>query len=98
MSDIERQARLNALEELNRLVRSLMDPSAQHVVLLSDYEVANLRELFRAMGYASTAVRNPLWSAHNGDWVGQIYSKLPHVEHRPNVPAEDMAERARKFQ
>jgi|SRR5581483_4629662 len=74
-----------------------------HDIQLDDYEVANLRAAIEAAGYSgqikcsnccsytSRVPRNPLCAMHNGDWLGQIYNKLPEVAHKPNVHPEVMA-------
>jgi hypothetical protein len=93
--DAVRKAR-KAVDEMRRIAGDLSMLDG-HVIVLSDYEVANLREMFRAMGHAAAVDRNPLMAANTGDWVGQIAGKLPHVEHEPNVEWTELARRARDF-
>lgn len=66
-------------------------------VTLTAYEIANLRSLIEACGYASGRTRNPLWVANTGDWIGQVYNKLPAVEHPPNATAAQLENRAINF-
>lgn len=72
-----------------------------HLLFLDDYEVANLQALIEAMGYATwndkEFIPNPLQMAQTGDWVGQIYWKLPDVEHKPNITWQQMATNARNW-
>lgn len=81
-----------------------MDWQARCVIELDGYEVANLRAAIEAMGYPATreppAPRSPLFALHNGDWVGQVYNKLPEVtegNHVPNDTPEELAEKANSF-
>ncbi len=73
-------------------------------VELDGYEVANLRAAIEAMGYPATrepsVLRSPLMVMHNGDWVGQVYNKLPEVaegDHVLNNTPEELAEAANSF-
>jgi hypothetical protein len=43
------------------------------------------------------ALRSPFFAANNGDWVGQVYLKLPSVKHKPNASPEQLAEAARRW-
>lgn len=81
-----------------------LDWQARCVIELDGYEVANLRVAIEAMGYPATreppVPRNPLMVMHNGDWVGQVYSKLPKVvegDHVPNDTPEGLAAKASSF-
>lgn len=58
-------------------------------IFMDDYEIANLRSAIVAIGYPWSGDPGldpgPLGALNSGDWVGQIYQKLPQVEHqRPN--------------
>lgn len=75
-----------------------------HTIELSDYEIANLRAAIEAAGYNGWAPgappvpdRNPLHVLNTGDWLGEVYNKLPQVDHPPNVAPEELARRARNF-
>ena len=63
---------------------------------LNDYEVVNLRSAIEAIGYPHDIVerpRNPLMVLNTGDWLGQIYLKLPKVDTVPNhIPKDLIAE------
>lgn len=56
-------------------------PAASYQITLDAYEIANLRAALEAV---LTFPRNPLHALNNGDWICQIYNKLPKVEHKPN--------------
>lgn len=73
-----------------------------HAISLTDYELVNLREALRAMGYANWAHdRSPLDVLHSGDWTGQIFNKLQeHVaenDPNPNSTAEEYRKLAREW-
>jgi len=66
---------------------------AKHTIVLNDYQVANLRELFKACGYHPHNPgdkRSPLWALQNGDWMGEIMWRLPDVDFAPNQTFEQM--------
>lgn len=63
----------------------------KHVIELSSYEVANLREAILA-----TAGPGPLAALDTGDWLYQILHKLPQVDYHPNQQAKDIQANARK--
>lgn len=89
-------ARQDALEELVRIVRGLQG-GGQHVLVLSDYEVANLKEVFRAAGVGAVVDRNPIQAIHNGDWTAQIAARLPSVDHKPNEDWQVLAQKAKDW-
>mgnify|MGYP003463968239 CR=1 FL=1 len=71
-----------------------------HQIQLNDYEVANLRALIEACGYGritNRVERNPLYVANTGDWIGQVWQKLPDVDYPPNATPEQLAARANYF-
>lgn len=82
-----------------------------NTILLDDYEVANLRAAFEAIGYGQRKCEScgsiktfwpivgdsPLNVLNSGDWLGQIYNKLPELSHAPNVKPEEYAQRARDW-
>lgn len=94
----QHEARMAALADIQRICQGFA-AGGQHVLVLNDYQVANLRELFNAMGYACVVDDNPLKVAHTGDWVGEIYNQLPYVGERqkPNATVSELAQRARKW-
>lgn len=65
----------------------------QHAVILTDYEIANLREALSAA--YSDGPLNALWS---GDWAGQVLDKLPMVDHWVCQSAKAMMESAKTRQ
>lgn len=66
----------------------------KYAIWLSDYEVANLRGAIEATGYgtwnhpnyprSSEMNLNSRSALNAGDWLGQIYLKLPKVDTNPN--------------
>jgi hypothetical protein len=67
------------------------------VLVLDAYEASNLREALRATGYGEPFHRSPLSVLHSGDWVGQVWQKVPDTGHPPNATAAEYAERARSW-
>jgi hypothetical protein len=90
------EERRAAIADLHRLVDSLPSGS-KHIIALDDYEVANIKAALNATGYAALVERNPLMVLNNGDWLGQLYQKLPYVQHRPNADWQELAKRANEF-
>jgi hypothetical protein len=82
-------------------IRNNFNLGEKHIVTLNDYHVANLRALINAIGYpwndGAIEESNPFWAANTGDWVGEIYWKLPEVDFEPNATGEEMANEARKW-
>lgn len=70
-----------------------------HAITLDHYEIANLRVALEACGYGlnNRVERNPLFVLSTGDWLGQIYNKLPAVEWHPNATPQELAARAKNF-
>jgi len=68
----------------------------KYTIELDDYEVANLRAAIEAAGYwgGQPAKRNPLYALNTGDWLGQIFWKLPQVDCKPNKTPEYLAKAA----
>jgi hypothetical protein len=66
---------------------------------LDDYEVANLRVAIEAIGYPWQKHKDhsPLSVLNTGDWLGQLYLKLPIVEKMPNVSSYELIKRANNF-
>lgn len=72
----------------------------KHTIELDDYEVANLRSAIEAIGYRLTTEQkviphSPLMVLNTGDWLGQIYQKLPVVKRSPNLDPVELACRAK---
>ena len=74
------------------------------IIELNDYQVANLRAAIEAAGYntwdpnkESHVPRNPLYVLNNGDWIGEIYQKLPTVAYQPNASPQVLARAADQF-
>jgi hypothetical protein len=99
--DEHRQVRHEVLGELRGIIAGLQ-AGGRHTLVLSDYEVVNLRAAIHATGYASAygGPENPLSVLNSGDWIGQIFQRLPYLgEHmRPNATAEELVDRARARQ
>ncbi len=65
----------------------------EQTIVLSEYEIANLRSLLEACGYPNgQCPKNPFYAANTGDWLGQIYNKLPKINLRPNRTPNELAE------
>jgi len=64
------------------------------MIEMDEYEVANLKEAIVAMGYPAqfNLPRCPLGVLNTGDWLGQLYCKLPDVDFEPNTKALDLVE------
>lgn len=97
------QSLLQALEDeltsfANAVERKSVRPSspAQYLIELDEYQITNLRALLEAVGYPNWEIpfSNPLNAANTGDWVGEIYNKLPEVDQHPNMTALEMAKTA----
>lgn len=74
----------------------------KYTVTLNAYHVANLKAALEAAGIyrgpEPDGLQNPLGALNTGDWLGEIYYKLPtEVDYRPNVPADDMVKRAKQI-
>lgn len=76
----------------------------RHLIHLNDYQVANLKAAIEAAGYytwnplSPTHVpRNPLYALNTGDWIGELYQKLPNIPVEPNRTPQQMAEDALNF-
>lgn len=86
-----RDATRQIINNIKRLADAAL-PGSGHVIVLDDYQVANLRALINAIGYGT--VNDPpigrLSALNNGDWVGEIYQKLPYVEHKPNQTWQEL--------
>lgn len=90
--------RQEVVAELQAIIREAGNPH-HHILVLTDYEVANLREVFRAAGHAQLVQRSPLMVLNNGDWVGQIAHKLLPLatDHTPNATAAQLARQANEY-
>ncbi len=73
-------------------------------ITLDDYEIANLRSALESFGHATWnkdwpgyVERSPLYVLNTGDWVGQIYNRLPPVEQKPNRTPQELAREANSF-
>jgi len=68
---------------------------SKHQITLNDYQVANLKAMFEATGYNSKEpIDSPLGALDTGDWLGEIYWKLPDVSSSPNSTPDSMIEYA----
>lgn len=66
-------------------------------VELDGYQVANLRALIEATGYNRAGNDpSPLAFLMTGDWIGEVYWKLPASEHPPNRTPEQQRDDARR--
>lgn len=97
------QSLLQVLEdELTSLAtaveRKSVRPSspAHYLIELDEYQIVNLRALIEAIGYPASEIpfANPLNAANTGDWLGEIYNKLPYTTQHPNLTALEMAQNA----
>lgn len=72
---------------------------------LDEYEIANLRAALEAIcgwrdGRITDEARlgdesNPLGVLRNGDWIGQLYWKLPRLPYRPNAAPDELVKAAK---
>lgn len=88
--------RRQAIADVRRIVDAV-GRGAGHIIVLNDYQVANLRAAIHATGYASIYKDSPLSVLNNGDWLGELMHLLPHVEYKPNATPAELAERARAW-
>ncbi len=70
-----------------------------HQIELNDYQIANLLAMIEAAGYVTTLHsqnpgRNPLWAIQSGDWLGELYWKLPKTDYPPCRTAIELAKHA----
>lgn len=98
MSDLEKQQmRQEVLAEMRSILMGLHQ-QGRHTLILSDYEVANLRAAIHAVGYGAVGGdTSPLGVLNTGDWLGQIFNRLPEVDLKPNAEADELRERARQW-
>lgn len=71
----------------------MLQPYEKTNIELDAYEISNLRAALEAIGYRphlGMDKRCPLWALNNGDWVGQIYNKLPESAIEPNDTAQEL--------
>lgn len=72
-------------------------------ISLDTYEISNLKSVLAATGHSQSDSefvkigRNPIQVINTGDWMGQLYQKLPDVDYVPNIEPHELAERARKW-
>lgn len=92
--------RQEVMAELHNLMSSAgaVQAGRAHLIVLDDYEVANLRSALWAAGTAST-YQSPLNVLQTGDWTGQILHKLQQLapDHKPNAEPDVLAARARDW-
>lgn len=74
-----------------------MPGQPEHTITLTEYEVANLREALSAVGCGSPWHVSPLNAMNTGDWVCQVWAKLPQSDHWLCQTAEVMSQRAREW-
>lgn len=62
------------------------------MIELDEYEVANLRAVIQAIGYPADKdhPRCPLNVLNTGDWLGELYNKLPELQYYANTSSSDM--------
>ena len=88
---------VNELIELRDRVAAL-ESLRTHPIVLNDYQVANLRALLELCGgWGGIEMPNPFSAANTGDWVAEIYYKLPRVPREPNVSPAEMMRRANEW-
>ena len=75
----------------------MIDKSLPTPLLLTEYQVSNLRALLQAAGMDGSVPPNPLHAGNTGPWMKEIYNLLPPVEEPPQVTAVQMASNARDF-
>ena len=69
-------------------------------IILNEYQIANLRSALEAAGYcdwSTQVLNNPLYVLQTGDWLGEIYNKLPEVDYQPNESPQVLADRASRW-
>lgn len=61
-------------------------------IVLDEYHVSNLKAAIEAIGYPAdkNLSRCPLNVLNTGDWIGELYQKLPETTYYPNSSAADM--------
>jgi len=62
---------------------------------LNEYQAANLRWLIEACGYpcnhdGTASHVGPFCSTNTGDWLGEIYDRIPKTDHAPNKSRDDL--------
>lgn len=64
----------------------------KYTIELDEYQIANLRAAIQAIGYPADKdyARCPLNVLNTGDWLGEIYLKLPEVQYYANTSSSDM--------
>lgn len=95
---LQRQEKLleNIVSLLGAAESKTTEPASRgpHQIDLNDYQVANLRAAIEAIGYPSGTAQSPLSVLHSGDWLGEIYSKLPKLYVQPNLRPHEYISRA----
>jgi len=89
------EARREVLQDMRNMLQGIQNGGG-HVLVLNDYQVANLRAAIHAAGYGSV-YRSPLNVLNNGDWLGELFQMLPAVDQRPNTEPEQLAEAANRW-
>lgn len=61
-------------------------------IVLDEYQVSNLKAALEAIGYPADRghARCPLNVLNTGDWLGELYNKLPETTYYPNTHPADM--------
>lgn len=88
--------RVEVIEELQKMLQGLRE-GGNHLIVLNDYQVANLMSMIHAAGYGSVYNDSPLTVLNNGDWIGELFHKLPYVTQKPNASPEELALRAKNW-
>lgn len=87
------EERREVLADMQRIISGIGNRSG-HIILLNDYQVANLKEAIWAIGYASVYGGSPLSVLNNGDWLGELFQMLPSVTYKPNEGAQTLADKS----
>lgn len=69
-------------------------------IALNEYQIANLTALLEAIGYPyrpGDSVEHPLRMLDTGDWIGEIFNKLPIVNHIPNKTRDELRNAAAQW-
>lgn len=88
------------LANIGRIVDGLAH-GGQHVLVLNDYQVSNLLSALQAAGccgFHDEHGDSPLDVMNTGNWLGEIFTLLPYVEHKANVDPSELRRRAREMQ
>lgn len=88
-------ARRDAFAELKSIIDGLSQ-GGDYVLVLNEYQRANLLGVLVAAGIGSVYT-SPLSVINTGDWAAEVRYLLGATDYKPNVSAEDLAQRARDW-